>query len=147
MILTAQCVSSVTPSDSTTKSGLDLVDVHTMPKKATASAAATNMGARTRSKIQWGKRLSRNMQAALAQTARDVAARKVVRANLSRRALLHKLKVIEKGGDGHCLQYSIQDQLCQQGIVGQNCAQPWPLSWGTRLSISSSFSLKRSASL
>ena len=49
-ILTAQCVSSVTPSDSTAKSGLDLVDVHTMPNKATTSAAATDMGPQTRSR-------------------------------------------------------------------------------------------------
>jgi len=49
-VLTAQCVSSVTPSDAKAESGLDLVDVHTMPKKATTSAAATNVGPRTRSR-------------------------------------------------------------------------------------------------
>ena len=42
-------MSSGTPSDSTAKSGLDLVDVHTMPKKATTSAA-TDMGPQTRSR-------------------------------------------------------------------------------------------------
>ena len=34
----------------TAKSDLDLVDVHTMPKKATKSAAATEMGPITRSR-------------------------------------------------------------------------------------------------
>jgi len=37
-------VSSVTPSDSTTKSGLDRVDVHTMPKTTATSVAATSIG-------------------------------------------------------------------------------------------------------
>jgi len=53
----------------------------------------------------------RSIQAALAQTAKDAAARKVARATLKRRARLHNLKIKETGGDGHCLQYSVQDQL------------------------------------
>jgi len=92
----------------------------------------------------------RNIQAALAQTAKDAAACKVARTTLKRRARLHNLKIKETGGDGHCLQYSVQDQLAQQGIDGQTmqyCAQPWPLSLGKRLSISSSFSLQRIASV
>ena len=122
-------MSSVTPSDSTAKSGLDLVDVHTMPKKAPTSAAASNMGPRTRSCSEQNtvgeapltdEQEERNVQAALAQTAIDEAARKVARATLQRRARSHKLRIEEKGGDGHCLQYSVQDQLRQQGIDGQS---------------------------
>jgi len=127
LILTAQCVSSVTPSDSTVESGLDLVDVHTMPKKAT-TLAATDVGPRTSSRsVQntvgeaplTAEQEERNIQAALAQTAEDAAARKVTRATLNRRARLHNLKIKETGGDGHCLQCSVQDQLAQQGIDGQ----------------------------
>jgi len=128
LILTAQCVKSVMPSDSIAESGLDLVDVHTMPKKAKTSAAAPDVGPRTRSRsVQntvgeaplTAEQEERNIQAALAQTAKDVAARKVARATLKRRARLHNLKIKEMGGDGHCLQYSVQDQLAQQGIDGQ----------------------------
>ena len=54
------------------------------------------------------------IQVALAQTAKDVSARKVARATLKCRARLHNLKIKETGGDGHCLQYSVQDQLAQQ---------------------------------
>jgi len=32
---------------------------------------------------------------------------------------LHNLKIKETGGDDHCLQYSVQEQLAQQGIDGQ----------------------------
>jgi len=148
----------------TAKSDLDLVDVHTMPKKATTSAVATDMGPITRSRSVpdtvgevplTAEQEERNIQAALAQTANDAAtrsrsmqdtvggvpltaeqeehniqvalaqtakdadARKVARDTLNRRARLHNLKIKETGGDGHCLQYSVQDQLAQQGIVGQ----------------------------
>ena len=81
VVLTAQCVSSVTPSDSTAESGLDLVDVHTMPKKATISAPATDVGPRTRShSVQntvsesplTAEQEERNIQAALAQTAKEI---------------------------------------------------------------------------
>jgi len=121
-------VSSVTPSDSTAESGLDLVDVHTMPKKATISAPATDVGPRTRShSVQntvsesplTAEQEERNIQAALAQTAKDASARKVARATLKRRARLHNLIIKETGGNGHCLQYSVQDQLAQQAIDGQ----------------------------
>jgi len=61
----------------------------------------------------------RNMQEALAQTTKDAAARKVARATLKRRARLHNLKIKVTGADGHCLQYSVQDQFAQQGIDGQ----------------------------
>jgi len=97
-----------------------------MPKKATTSAAATDMGPRTRSRsVQntvgqaplTAEQEEHNIQAALAQTAKDVTARKVARATLNRRARLHNLKIKETGGDG--LQYSVQDQLAQQGIYGQ----------------------------
>jgi len=103
LILTAQFVSSVTPSDSPAESGLDLVDVHTMPKKATTSAAAT-VGPRTCSRsVQntvgevplTAEQGERNVQAALAQTAKDAAARKVARATLKRQAQLHNLKTKE----------------------------------------------------
>ena len=113
-------MSSVTPSYSTAKSGLHLVDVHTMPKKVTTPAAASNMVPRTRSCSEQNtlgeaplteEQEERNVQVALAQTATDEAARKVARATLKRRAWLHNLRVKEKGGDGHCLQYSVQDQL------------------------------------
>jgi len=99
-----------------------------MPNKATTSAAATDMGPQTRSRsVQntvgevplTAKQEERNIQVALAQTAKDAAARKVARATLKRRARLHNLKIKETGGDGHCLQYSVQDQLAQQGIDGQ----------------------------
>ena len=60
-----------------------------------------------------------NIQVALAQTAKDAAARKVARGTLKRQARLHNLKIKETGGDGHCLQYSVQDQLAQQGFNGQ----------------------------
>ena len=50
------------------------------------------------------------------QTAIDEAARTVARDTLQRRAQLHNLRIVEKGGDGHCLEYSVQDQLRQQGI-------------------------------
>ena len=135
-----------------------------MPKKATKSAAATEMGPITRSRSVpdtvgevplTAEQEERNIQAALAQTANDAAtrsrsmqdtvggvpltaeqeehniqvalaqtakdadARKVARDTLNRRARLHNLKIKETGGDGHCLQYSVQDQLAQQGIVGQ----------------------------
>jgi len=99
-----------------------------MPNKATTSAAATDMGPQTRSRsVQntvgevplTAKQEERNIQVALAQTAKDAAARKVARATLKRRARLHNLKIKETGGDGHCLQYSVQDQLEQQGIDGQ----------------------------
>jgi len=105
-------VSSVTPSDSTAKSGLDLVDVHTMPKKASTSAAASDVGPRTRShSVQntvgeaplTAEQEECNIQAALAQTAKDAAARKVARATLKRRARLHNLKIKETGGDDRCL--------------------------------------------
>jgi len=56
---------------------------------------------------------------ALAQTAKDAAAHKVARDTLKSRARLHNLKIKETGGDGHCLQYSVQDQLAQQGFDGQ----------------------------
>ena len=61
----------------------------------------------------------RNIQVALAQTAKDAAARKVAWATFNRQARLHNLKIKETGGDGHCLQYSVQNQLAQQGIDGQ----------------------------
>jgi len=86
-------VSSVTPSDSTAKSSLDLVEVHTMLKKATTSAAATDMGPRTRPRsvqntvgeaLLTAEQEERNIQAALAQTAKDAAARKVASATLKR---------------------------------------------------------------
>ena len=51
-----------------------------------------------------------NIQVALAQTAKDATDHKVARATLKRRARLHNLKMKEMGGDGHCLQYSVQDQ-------------------------------------
>jgi len=120
-------VRSITPSDSTAESGLDLVDVHTMLKKATTSAAATDVGPRTRSRsVQntvgevplTAEQQERNIQA-LAQTAKDAAACKVARATLKRRARLHNLKIKETGEDGHCLQHSVQDLLAQQGIDGQ----------------------------
>jgi len=56
---------------------------------------------------------------ALAQTAKDAAVCKVARATLKRRAWLNNLKIKETGGDGHFLQYSVQDQLAQQGFDGQ----------------------------
>jgi len=99
-----------------------------MPKKATTSAAATDMGPRNRSRsVQntvgqaplTAEQEERNTQVALAQTAKDATARKVARATLKRRARLHNLKIKETGGDGHRLQYSVQDQLAQQGIDGQ----------------------------
>jgi len=135
-----------------------------MPKKATTSAAATDMVSMTRSRsvqdtvgevtltaeqeernIQvalaqtakdaaarsrsmqdtvgdvplTAEQEEHNIQVALAQTAKDAAARKVARDTLTRRARLHNLKIKETGGNGHCLQYSVQDQLAQQGIVGQ----------------------------
>ena len=43
----------------------------------------------------------------------------MARATLKRRARLHNLKIKETGGDGHCLQYSVQDQIAQQGFDGQ----------------------------
>ena len=52
------------------------------------------------------------------RTAKDATDRKVARATLKRRARLHNLKIKETGGDGHCLQYSVQDQLAQQGFDG-----------------------------
>jgi len=61
----------------------------------------------------------RNVQEALAQTAIDEGARTVARDTLKRRAQLHNLRIEEKGGDSHCVQYSVQDQLRQQGIDGQ----------------------------
>jgi len=97
-----------------------------MPKKATSSAAATDVGPRTRSRLVQNtvgeapltaEQEERNIQAALAQTAKDAAARKVARATLNRRARLHNLKLKETGGDG--LQYSVQDQFAQQGIDSQ----------------------------
>jgi len=103
-------VSSGTPSDCTAKSGLDLVDVHTMPKKATTSVTATDMGPQTRLRsVQdtvgevplTAEQEERSIQVALAQTAKDAAARKVARATLKRRARLHNLKIKETGGDGH----------------------------------------------
>ena len=99
-----------------------------MPKKVTTSAAASNMGPRTRSCSQQNtvgeapptdEHEERNVQAALAQTAIDAAARTVARDTLKRRAQLHNLSIEEKRGDCHCLQYSVQDQLRQQGIDGQ----------------------------
>jgi len=86
------------------------------------------MGPRTRSCSQQNtvgeapptdEQEERNVQAALAQTAIDEDARTVARDTLKRRAQLHNLRIVEKGGDGHCLQYSVQDQLRQQGIDGQ----------------------------
>jgi len=83
------------------------------------------MGPRTRSCSQQNtvgkappsdEQEERNVQASLAQTAIDEAARTVARDTLQRRAQLHNLRIVEKGGDGHCLQYSVQDQLRQQGI-------------------------------
>ena len=68
----------------TAKSDLDLVDVHTMPKKTTKSAAATEMGPITRSRSVpdtvgevplTAEQEERNIQAALAQTANDAATR------------------------------------------------------------------------
>ena len=59
-----------------------------MPKKATTSAAATDVGPRTRSRLVQntvGEALltaeqeERNIQAALAQTVKDAATRKVAR--------------------------------------------------------------------
>jgi len=99
-----------------------------MPKKATTSAAATDMGPQTRSRSVSdtvrevpliAEQEERNIKVALAQTAKDAAARKVARATLKRRTRLHNLKIKETGGDGHCLQYSVQDQLAQQGFDGQ----------------------------
>jgi len=99
-----------------------------MPKKATTSASASNMGPRTRSCSQQNtvgevppsdEQEERNVQAALAQTALDEAARTVARDTPQRRAQLHNLRIVEKGGDSHCLQYSGQDLLRQQGIEGQ----------------------------
>jgi len=99
-----------------------------MPKKATTSAAATDMGPQTRSRSVpdtvgevplTAEQEEHNIQVALAQTAKDATARKVARATLKRRARLHNLKIKETGGDGHCLQYSVQDQLAQQGFDGQ----------------------------
>jgi len=121
-------VSSGTPSDSTAKSGLDLVDVHTMPKKVTTSAAATDMGPQTRSRSVpdtvgevplTAEHEEHNIQVALAQTAKDATARKVARATLKHRAWLHNLKIKQTGGDWHCLQYSMQDQLAKQGFDSQ----------------------------
>ena len=75
-------MSSGTPSDSTAESGLDLVDVHTMPKKATTSAAATDMGPQTRSRSETDKvgevpltaeQEEHNIQVALAQTVEDAS--------------------------------------------------------------------------
>ena len=43
----------------------------------------------------------------------------MARATLKRRARLHNLKIKETGGDSHCPQYSVQNQLAQQGIDGQ----------------------------
>ena len=60
------------------------------------------------------------MQAAFAQSNAEQAARKLARDTLSRRALLHNLKIVETGGSGHCLPYSIEHQLRQQGIVSHN---------------------------
>ena len=99
-----------------------------MLKKMTTSATASNMGPRTRSCSQQNtvgevspsdEQEERNVQAALAQTALDETARTVARDTLQRRAQLHNLRIVEKGGDSHCLQYSGQDQLRQQGIDGQ----------------------------
>jgi len=45
------------------------------------------------------------VQSALAQTAIDEAAGTVARDTLQSRAQLHNLKIVEKGGDGHCPQY------------------------------------------
>jgi len=59
------------------------------------------------------------VQSALAQTAIDEAAGTVARDTLQSRAQLHNLKIVEKGGDGHCPQYSVQDQFRRQGIDGQ----------------------------
>ena len=68
----------------TAKSDLDLVDVHTMPKKTTKSAAATEMGPITRSRSVpdtvgevplTAEQEERSIQAALAQTANDAATR------------------------------------------------------------------------
>jgi hypothetical protein len=123
----SECVSSVKPIDSTAKSDLDLVDVHTMPKKKAKTAAATGMGPQTRSRKGQNtvgeapllaKQEESNMQAAFAQSAAEQGVRTLARDTLSRQALLYNLKIVEKGGSGHCLPYSIEHQLSQQGIVG-----------------------------
>ena len=68
------------------------------------------MGPRTRSCSQQNtvrevpssdEQEERNVQAALAQTALDEAARTVARDTLQRRAQLHNLRIVEKGGDSH----------------------------------------------
>ena len=75
-----------------------------MPKKATKSAAATDMGPQTRSRSVSdtvrevpliAEQEERNIKVALAQTAKDAAARKVARATLKRQAQLHNLKTKE----------------------------------------------------
>jgi len=110
-----------------------------MPKKATTSAAATDMGIQTRSRsVQdtvgevplTAEQEERNIQVALAQTAKDAAARKVARATLKRRARLHNLKIKETGGDRHCLQYSVQDHLPPKWSIPKKMMAPRALVEG-----------------
>ena len=84
------------------------------------------------------------------QTAIDEAARTVARDTLQRRAQLHNLRIVEKGGDGHCLEYSVQDQLRQQGIDGQTMQVLRPALASfieDKAEYSRGFSLTRRASL
>jgi len=80
--------------------------VHIMPKKATTSAAASNMGPRTRSCSQQNivgeapptdEQEERNLQAALAQTARDEAARTVEKGHSKKTSSVAQLENRREG--------------------------------------------------